>query len=75
MPVELAAAVSELLNDDTMSTPGAKRSTHGPKLAQVGFASEDVVALTVMAGPTRAGEKSHASCCTPAWFPLPAATE
>ena len=48
-----------------MFTPGAKRSTQVPILAQVGRASELVLAVTVMAEGSLAGDVVQASTAMP----------
>ena len=47
---------------ETMSTPGANRSRHGPKFEKLGrWSVVGSVAPTVIAAGTRAGEKPQAS--------------
>jgi hypothetical protein len=63
-----------LASVDVMLTPGAKRSTHEPMFAQDGFVSLPLVALTVRASATRAGDTLQALTARPMKLPLPAAT-
>ena len=53
-------AVSDVYHDDVMLEPGAKMSTHVPKFENDARASVEVVAPTVSAFATRAGEELHA---------------
>jgi hypothetical protein len=61
-------AVSLVLHAEVMLDPGAKMSRQLPKLENDERASELVVAPTVTAAATRAGEELHALA-----FELPAA--
>ena len=61
-------AVSLVFHDEVMLDPGAKMSTQVPKLENEERASVLVVAPTVLAVATRAGELLHAFA-----FELPAA--
>src|SRR5438046_1951960 len=60
VPLIVFVAVSLVSHDDVMFTPGAKMSTHVPKLEKEARLSLMSVAPTVMAPGTRAGEKLHA---------------
>src|SRR5215470_728312 len=70
MEVPLSLAVAALLENhaDVMPWPGANRSTQAPRLENDARASTLVLAPTVRAWPTRAGESLHASALS-----LPAA--
>src|SRR5438132_1428002 len=68
VPLIVLVAVSLVFQDDVMPCPGAKMSTQVPKLENEARASVLVVAPTVIAWATRAGESLHAF-----WFSLPAA--
>lgn len=65
VPLIVAVAVFEVCPAERMSAPGAKRSRHLPTLEDpsedVHRASIEVVAPTVSAAATRAGDVSHAS--------------
>ena len=69
MPDSSSVAVSPEYQSETMSTPGAKRSTHDPRLENDARRSSRSVAATVSAVGSRAGEESQASSSS-----LPAAT-
>jgi len=69
VPLNDVLAVYELRPADWIPTPGAKMSTHCPKLLQEGATSSLAVAPTVMAAGTYAGVKPQASAPE-----LPAAT-
>jgi hypothetical protein len=69
VPFHVAVAVSLVFNAEVMLLPGAKMSTQAPKLEKDERASALVVAPTVIAVGSLAGEKLHASR-----FSLPAAT-
>ena len=56
VPDNTAVAVVEVYQAEVMLDPGAKTSTHDPKLEYEARESVDVVAPTVMALATRAGE-------------------
>ena len=56
VPLIELVAPSFVLQDDVMLTPGAKTSTHLPKLEKLGLASEPFVAPTVIALGALAGE-------------------
>ena len=56
VPDSTAVAVVEVYHAEVMLEPGAKTSTHEPKFEYEARASVDVVAPTVMALATRAGE-------------------
>src|SRR5439155_4196684 len=60
VPLIVFVAVSLVIHDEVMFTPGAKMSTHVPKLEKEARLSLMSVAPTVMAPGTRAGEKLHA---------------
>jgi hypothetical protein len=62
-------AVLLVLHAEVMLEPGAKMSTHVPKLENDERASVLVVAPTVFAAAARAGDELHALA-----FELPAAT-
>ena len=69
VPLSTAVCVSLPLYADVMPAPGAKISRHAPKLENEARASAVVVAPTVSAVGTRAGDELHASALL-----LPAAT-
>jgi hypothetical protein len=73
--VPLIVRVAVLLVDqaDVMPTPGANQSTQLPKFAHEAFWSLLIVALTVIAWLTRAGDVLHAFTAWPSAFPFPAA--
>ena len=73
VPLIVFVAVLLVYHDDVMLTPGAKMSTQEPKFAHDAFVSLLLVALTVIAEATRAGDDLQASCATPMKLPLPAA--
>ena len=56
MPLIVFVAVSLVFQDEVMLVPGAKMSTHVPKFENDARASVLVVAPTVIAAATRAGE-------------------
>ena len=60
MPESVAVAVFDVYHAEVMEEPGAKMSRHGPKFENEARASVVVVAPTVMAAATRAGEKLQA---------------
>ena len=60
MPLIVFVAVSLVLQAEVMLEPGAKMSTHVPKLENEERASVLVVAPTVTALATRAGDELHA---------------
>ena len=68
VPLIVFVAVSLVIQEDVMFDPGAKMSTHVPKFENEERASVLVVAPTVLAEATRAGELLHALA-----FELPAA--
>jgi hypothetical protein len=68
VPLIVFVAVSLVFHAEVMLLPGAKMSRHVPKFENEARASELVVAPTVLAAATRAGEVVHASA-----FELPAA--
>ena len=68
VPLIVFVAVSLVFQDEVMFEPGAKMSTHVPKFENEERASVVVVAPTVFADGTRAGELLHALA-----FELPAA--
>ena len=68
VPLIVFVALSLVFQDDVMLEPGAKMSTQVPKLENDERASVFVVAPTVFAEATRAGELLHALA-----FELPAA--
>ena len=68
VPLIVFVAVSLVFHAEVMLLPGAKMSRHVPKFENEARASELVVAPTVLAAATRAGEVVHASV-----FELPAA--
>ena len=61
VPEIVLVAVSLEFQDDVMLLPGAKMSTHVPKLENEARASVMVVAPTVIAFATRAGDCVQAS--------------
>ena len=61
VPLSTAVCTSLPLYADVMALPGAKMSTHVPKLENDARASVLVVAATVMACGARAGDCPHAS--------------
>src|ERR1044072_1928885 len=61
VPEIVLVAVSLVFQDEVMLDPGAKISTHVPKLEKDERASVLVVEPTVMALPTRAGDEVQAS--------------
>ena len=65
----MALAVDDPIQAEVMLEPGAKMSTHGPKLENDDLASADVVAPTVTASGSPAGDVKQAL-----EFELPAAT-
>ena len=69
VPDSSSVAVSPVYQSETMSTPGAKRSTHDPRLENDARRSSRSLAATVSAAGSRAGEESQASSSS-----LPAAT-
>ena len=69
VPEIVLVAVSEVLQEDVILEPGAKRSTQVPKFEKDERASVLVVEPTVSALAARAGETLHAF-----WFSFPAAT-
>ena len=69
VPQSATARVREPIHADTMFTPGANTSTHGPKLENEATWSAVVEAPTVRASGADAGERVHASVPS-----LPAAT-
>jgi hypothetical protein len=68
VPLMVFVAVLLVFHAEVMLEPGAKMSRHVPKLENEERASVLVVAPTVLAARTRAGEELHASA-----FELPAA--
>ena len=66
-------AVSPVPQADVMLMPGAKTSTHVPRLAQLGLRSLLSTAETVTASGTRAGYCVQASSANSPRKPLPAA--
>ena len=68
VPLMVFVAVSLVFQDEVMLEPGAKMSRHVPKFENDARASVFVVAPTVFAAATRAGELLHAFA-----FELPAA--
>src|SRR5262245_57066743 len=78
VPLIVLLSASPVFQDEVMLWPGAKMSTHPPKLENEARASVLVVAPTVMASAARAGEVLHASLLSlPAAiaYTTPAATE
>jgi hypothetical protein len=69
VPLLMEEAVSDVMPADKMLLPGAKVSTHVPQLLNDDLASELVVAPTVIAFGTKAGDVVQASALS-----LPAAT-
>jgi hypothetical protein len=69
VPLNLAVAVSLVDQAERILDPGAKMSTTLPKFENDDLASVCVVAPTVIAAPTRAGEKLDTFA-----FEFPAAT-
>jgi len=69
VPDSSSVAVSPVYQSETMSTPGANRSTHEPRLENEARLSSRPDAATVSAAGSRAGEDSQASSSS-----LPAAT-
>ena len=61
VPLIVFVAVSLVFQDEVMLEPGAKMSTQVPKLENEERASVLVVAPTVLADETRAGDAVHAS--------------
>lgn len=70
VPENVVSAWSEVAPADTMALPGAKISTHLPKLLNEDLLSSLVVDPTVTGDVTQTGPKLHV-CCTP---PFAAAT-
>ena len=68
VPLIVFVAVLLVCHAEVMLAPGANRSRHEPKFENDARASLDVVAPTVFAAATRAGEELHALA-----FELPAA--
>src|SRR6476620_547317 len=60
VPEIVLVAVSLVFQDEVMLLPGAKMSRHVPKLEKEARASVFVVAPTVFAVATRAGDELHA---------------
>src|SRR6267143_6687380 len=69
VPLIVFVDVSVSHHADVMFTPGANQSTHGPKSEKLALPSAEVVAPTVIASATPAGEPVQASALS-----LPAAT-
>jgi hypothetical protein len=68
VPLIVFVAVSLVLQEDVMPTPGANQSTQLPRFENEALRSVWSVAPIVIASATRAGEKLHALL-----FELPAA--
>merc|ERR1719215_1912812 len=69
VPLQVSLAESDPIKAEVMSAPGAQMLLQEPKLLKEALASPGVVAPTVMASGTKAGEKSQDQL-----FTLPAAT-
>src|SRR5690349_17538695 len=75
VPLIVLVAVSPVPQADVMLMPGANTSTQVPRLAHDGLASLLLVAETVIAVGTRAGDWVQASSANSPNRPLPAAIE
>src|SRR5258706_8055883 len=76
VPLSIATAVLLTYQSDSICSPGAKRSTQGPKFANDALPSRMFVALTVMALDTLAGEIVQASVAMLLFaVPFPASTQ